>query len=39
MRVSPGTRFGPYEIVTPLGIDGMGEVYLATIGRSAATSR
>jgi len=29
MAATPGTRFGPYEIVKPIGTGGMGEVYEA----------
>ena len=39
MTVAAGTRLGPFEVISPLGAGGMGEVYRARdtrLGRDVA---
>ena len=37
MALAAGTKLGPYEIQSPLGAGGMGEVYRARDGRLERT--
>ena len=39
MALTSGTRLGPYEIQSPLGAGGMGEVYPRAIRGSNASLR
>ena len=36
MTLAPGSRLGPYDVVSPLGVGGMGEVYR---GRDTSLNR
>ena len=37
--LAPGTWLGPYQVLGPLGAGGMGEVYVAEIGRASCRER
>jgi len=39
MSLSAGTRLGPYEVLSPIGAGGMGEVYRARDASYAVTGR
>jgi hypothetical protein len=34
MAILPGTRLGPYEVVSAIGAGGMGEIYPARLAKS-----